>query len=422
MKKIFLLLIIIASPLLKLYAQMDLDGEFRFRWYSDRFYDTRDNRDKENYIRYFGRLHGSIQSSKTTTFHTEVSTVIQNPNTVSARNIAGSGRLNFTVSQLYADIVMPDIPVLDLMRLRLGRQPFGLGSGLSFGESYYYLEKFDGARVDLAYGDLTLTGFGAITGQNLSESGLYPEPGSDQVYALRAGYSVYQQDIIAYYLLNKYRGMYNDNYIIGAGLNSEMLQNRLNYFAEFAYQKFNTAPGLPEKGGIGYMGGIGYRWTIGPIRSLKVETRYAAFRGDDKSTKDIEIFSPPYASFFWGDRFGYVNGEIGGNFPNNGRYPDGSRLWFTRVYMIHKSLPALRVQLQYLKMNEYEDTDGINPFDDEVSLRFYYQLYKQAQLQLRISKSFVNGEDTDANNSGQITSSEDRYSYMRFMFEVNLEF
>ena len=170
------------------------------------------------------------------------------------------------------------------------------------------------------------------------------------------------------------------------------------------------------------MGGVGYRWAWGPFRSIKVEARYAAYQGDDAKTKKIEQFSPPYPSFFWGDRNGYVNGEIGGDFPWRGRELEGSRILYGRIYVIPKNFPDLRIQLQYLKMNEYIDNDNYNSKDDEISLRLYYKLFNQSQLSFRFTRSFPNGEDKDINNSGLLSSSEDRVSYSRIMFELQVVF
>lgn len=404
------------------FAQMNFEGDFRFRWYNDRFTETMDNRDNENYVRYLGRIRSNIRSTQNITFNTEVTTVVESPNTVSARNIAGSGKLNFKISKIYAELTQANFLYLDVVRVRLGRQSFGIGSGLSFGESYYFLEKFDGARVDAAYKNFSVSLFGAITGQNLSESGLYPEPGSDQIYAARLTANYFNQNIMGYFIKEKLRGMFNDNYIIGGGLSGAFLNDRLDYFAEFAHQTFNTPPAFPKKNGIGYMAGIGYRWTLGPFRSIKVETRYAAYQGDDASTEKIEMFSPSYPSFFWGDRAGYVNGEIGGLYPNRGRNPEGSRIWYSRIYFIPKALPDMRIQFQYLINKEYVDNDGYNTFDNEFSARVYYRLMKNAQLQLRYSRGIPNGEDKDINDSGTISSTEDRISYHRFMMELTLAF
>lgn len=402
-------------------AQFNLEGDFQIRWYTDSFYDTRDERGKENYMRYLSRLMGTVRAGKNITFNTQISTIIQNE-IVNARNIAGTGQMRYAISQLYAELSESNFLIFDIVRLRAGRQAFGLGSGLTWGESYYYLDKFDGARLDLAYEDYALTLFGAITGQNLSESGLYPEPGSDQVYAVRLSTDVFDQSVMGYFTLNRPRGSFNDNRIIGGGISGSFYKDRIEYFGEFAHQQFNQPIGFPDKGGIGYIAGLSYRFPFWIFRSIKVETKYAAFQGNDKSTPEQEIFSPPYASFFWGDRFGYVNGEIGGNFPNRGRYPDGSRLWYSRIYFIPKDIPDLRIQFQYIKMNEFIDNDNYNVFDDEFSIRLYYRLFRQTQVQLRYTTSFPNGEDKDLNDSGTISSTEDRYSYSRFMMELRIVF
>lgn len=416
------LVLFIFLPFLELFSQMNIDGDFRIRWYNDSFSETIDNRDKESYMRYLGRIRGSIRSTKNITFNTEVMTVIENPNTLSARNIAGTGKMTLNVTQLYAELAQPKFLLMDVIRLRLGRQPFGVGSGLSFGESYYFLEKFDGARMDAAYKNISLTLFGAITGQNLSESGLYPEPGSDQIYTARITANYFDQYIMGYFINQKLRGMYNDSYILGGGISGEFLNDKLDYFGEFAHQSFNSNPISPKKAGIGYMGGIGYRWALGPFRSIKIETRYAAYQGDDASTPEQEIFSPPFPSFFWGDRYGYVNGEIGGNYPNRGRNPEGSKIWYSRIYFIPKAMPNLRIQFQYLNLREYIDNDNYNSLNDEFSIRLYYKILKNAQLQVRYAKSIPNEEDRDINNSGLISSTEDRYSYQRLMFEFSMVF
>jgi len=402
-------------------AQFSVDGDFKVRWYSDSFTQTLDSRDKENYMRYLGRIRTNFKVSSDISFHSELTTIFEN-NSNSVRNIVGTGNMYYTITQLFAELSTQDFLGLDLVRLRAGRQPFSVGSGLSFGESYYYLNKFDGARVDAAYAGFTFTLFGAITEQSLSEDELYPEPGSDQIYAARLSKEIFNQNVMGYYLLQRFRGLFNDNQVFGLGITGDFLNERLDYFGEFAYQKFNTAPGLPKQHGIGYMGGIGYRFSFGPFRSIKIETRYAAYQGDDPSTGDVEIFSPPYPSFFWGDRTGYANSEIGGSYPYNGKNPEGSKIWYSRIYVIPKILPALRIQLQYINVDEYADADGYNSEDDEVSLRFYYTLHTNAQIELRLSKGLPNGEDKDLNGSGTITSGEDRYSFFRIMGQLQISF
>lgn len=405
----------------KIKAQMNIEGDFQVRWYSDSFQDTRDNRGKENYMRYLGRVRNLFKVSDEVTFNSELTTVIQN-RVPTVRNIVGTGNMQYSITQMYAEVTKPNFLIFDVMRLRAGRQPFGVGSGLSFGESYYYLNKFDGARVDLAYGDIALTLFGAITGQNLSESGIYPEPGSDQIYTARLSTSLFEQNIMGYYILQKPRGSFNDNQIFGLGATGSFLNNRLEYFGEFAYQKFNTPDGLPQKAGIGYMGGIGYRFSWGPFRSIKVETRYAAYQGDDASTEKKEIFSPAYPNFFWGDRTGYANGEIGGTYPNNGRNPEGSKIWYSRIYFIPKVLPDLRIQFQYVNVKEYIDNDGYNSKDNEFSTRLYYKISNNTQIEFRYTRGIPNEEDKDLNNNGSITSTEDRFSFNRIMLQLQLNF
>jgi hypothetical protein len=73
-------------------------------------------------------------------------------------------------------------------------------------------------------------------------------------------------------------------------------------------------------------------------------------------------------------------------------------------------------------MNEYVNNDNYNSKDDEISLRLYYKLFNQSQVSLRYTRSFPNGEDRDINNSGLLSSSEDRVSYSRIMLELRVVF
>jgi hypothetical protein len=411
-------LLMIAPPA---RAQFTVEGDFRVRWYSDSFGETRDNRDKENYMRYLGRVRAKTKAGRSTTFNTELITLIDNPGSP-VRNIAGTGAMRWGVSQLFVDLTEPDFLLFDLFRLRIGRQQFAVGNGLSFGESYYFLDKFDGARIDLSKDIFTLSLFGAITGQNVSATGVYPDPGNDQIYIARLGANVAKQDLMLYGILQRLRNPFNDSYIMGGGSSGEVVFKDLTYFAEFACQKFNVAPGLPKKHGIGYMAGVSYRWGLGPFRSIKVETRYAAYQGDNAATPELEQFSPPYPSFFWGSRSGYVNADIGGDYPHNGLSPEGSRIWYTRIYFIPAILPRLRLQFQYVKVGEYVNNDGINSLDNEFSARVYYGLSSQSQLQLRYSLVTPNAGDSDLDASGSITSSEDRMTVNSLMLEWQILF
>jgi hypothetical protein len=412
------LLLTIAVPLL---AQFNVEGDFRVRWYSDSFPETRDKRDHENYMRYLSRLRAKTRVGQNTTFNAELVSLIDNPGQP-VRNIAGTGPMRFGVSQLYADYTEQNFLIFDVARFRVGRQQFPIGNGLSMGESYYYYDKFDGGRLDLAYNPFTLSLFGAVTGQNLSSSGLYPDPGSDQLYIARLASTVYEQDVMMYVIQQKLRGAFNDNTIFGGGASGGIYFRDLDYFVEAAVQDFHTAPGVPGKGGIGYMGGISYRWGMGPFRSIKVETRYAAYQGDDAKTRKIEQFSPPYPNFFWGNRVGYVNGDVGGDYPRNNQNLEGSRIWYSRIYFILRELPKFRLQLQYIKVNEYINNDGYDTMDDEFSVRLYYSISNQSQVQLRYSRVIPNGNDKDKDGGGVITTSEDRFFTNSYMMEWQIEF
>lgn len=403
------------------HAQFNVEGDFRVRWYSDSFGRALDDRAQENYMRYLARFRTKAKVANNTSFTAELISLIDNPGQP-VRNIAGTGQMRYGISQLYAEMSQENFLVFDLARLRVGRQQFPIGSGLSFGDSYYYTDKFDGGRADLALFPVTLSLFGAVTGQNLSSSGLYPDPGSDQIYAAKLGGTFLGQDLMVYAIDQKLRGAYNDNVVYGAGAAGEIYYKDLEYFLEGAYQLFNQAPGLPEKSGIGYMGGIGYRWGMGPFRSIKIETRYAAYQGDDAATRKIEQFSPPFPNFFWGGRVGYVNGEVGGDYPRNSQNPEGSRIWYSRIYVIPKILPKVRLQLQYVKVNEYVDSDTYNSMDDEVSVRLYYTVTNNSAFQVRYSRVIPNADDKDRDGGGAITSSEDRVSVNSFMLEWQIQF
>jgi hypothetical protein len=402
-------------------AQFTVDGEFRTRWYSDRFGDALDKRGQENYIRYMGRIRAKAAIGTQASFFTEFITLTDNP-VAPVRNIAGTGAMRYGVSEIYAEITGMNFLVFDVARLRVGRQQFPIGNGLSLGESYNP-DKFDGARLEVARGLFTLGLFGAITGQNLSSSGLYPDPGSDQMYVARLGVNFVKQDLMAYAISHRLRGEFNDSYILGGGSSGSFLVDKLEYFGEFAYQKFNTAPGLQTRSGIGYMAGLGYQWTWWVFRSMKFETRYAAYQGDDASTPDkIEQFSPLHASFFWGARTGYVSGDIGGDFPNKTLNREGSRIWYSRFYVVPRALPRLRLQVQFVHVSEYVNNDGINFMDDEFAFRAYYTISNQVQLQGRYSLVWPNDGDRDLDASGGISSSEDRLTVRSLMMEIQVRF
>ncbi len=405
------------------YAQISFEGDFRMRWYSDTFSEAMDNRDKENYFRYASHLRMKAPISKNIKFQSEALIFMDNNPTSPVRNIAGTGKMYYGVTKIFADVVQPDFMFFDVARLRVGRQDFSIGKGLSLGDSYYLIDGFDGVRVDLSFGVFTLSSLAAITEQNVSESGLYPDPGSDQLYATRLGFPILDNDVIAYHILDKQRGIYNDNQILGCGFTGDRIKGRLEYFSEFAYQQFHTASGLPEKGGLGYMAGISYRQPLAFFRSVKIETRYAAYQGDDASTEKVEQFSPAYPAFYWGSRTGYVDGLILGScYPYDGKNLEGCRIWYNRIYFITKWMPKLRLQFDYVMIDEYIDNDDYNRFDDEFAVKLYYNLSKQARLHFRYSEDMPNGEDKDINNSGVVAWSEDRVSRVRYMLELQVKF
>lgn len=403
-----------------LHAQ-DLGADFYIRFYNDKYMNAEDNRESESFIRYMARIRAKWQANPNTTFYTEVATFTDANPVTPVRGIAGTGTVYYGISQVFAQLNYPDVICFDQLRFRVGRQQFPIGKGLSMGESYYFVDKFDGARLDLSVNSYNISLFGAITGQNVSPSGLWPEPGSDQVYAARLAKDFFRHTLMGYYIYQRPRNDFNDSYILGLGLAADRMNGRLDYYLEGAWQNYNTLEGLPETSGIGYMGGIGYRWSWKWFSSIKVETQYAAYQGDDSETYEIERFSPLYPSFFWGDRNGYVNGAIGGDYPYDDRNPEGSRIWYTRFYVRPESLPDLRLQIQYIKISEYVNRDDYNVFDDEFAIKAYYNLSRQTTLQFRYAIDFSNSGDEDLNDNGIITRAEDRVTRQRLMFEVKVQ-
>ena len=404
------------------HAQFDVGGDFRLRWYNDIYSQTLDDRGRVNYTRMLARINTSYKASDMVKFNVEVMN-LADTSTSPARGISGTGPIHFAVSQLYAELKKADYLGFDMIRARAGRQQFSIGSGLTFGESYYYYDKFDGGRLDLSKDEFSLTLFGAIYGQDLSANGLWPQQSSDNIYAARLGAKFYDQEFMLYGILNRPRGDYNDSYITGGGLSGSFLADKLDYALEGAYQKFNNAPGGLDKAGIGYMGSLGYSFSVGPFRTIKVETKYAAMQGDDPNTTKIEQFSPAFPDFEFGERTGFVNGVIGGSYPHDDKYAQGSRIWYSRIYFVPNDLRRLRLQLQYTKVGPYVSRlDNYNEFDNELQVKLYYTLNSMTQLQLRYERIIPNGADTDLNKNGTISSTEDRNYLDSFMFEVRVKF
>lgn len=402
-------------------AQVQFGGDFMMRSYAERFWDARDDREDLNYMRFLGRIYMHAPVSRDASLRTDFVTLSDNP-VFPARSIAGTGTLRYSIAQIYADLMAPGFLVFDLARFRFGRQQFQIGEGLTLGESYYLTDGWDGARGDFSYRLWTLTLFGAITGQNLSDDGYYPRPGSDQLYVAKLEYELYNHTLMGYTVYDKRRGVFDDNMISGLGSSGSIRYRNLRYFVELAHQEFNTLDGLPEKSGMGYMAGLSYSWSAGPFRTIKAEIRTAGYQGDDLTTDREEIFSPIYPTWWWGDRTGYANGSIGGNWPNRDRRPEGSRVWYGRVYVSPSSLPKARLQLQYVTVSDWVDNDDYNENDDEFAVKLYYQLNDNVRLQGRYVRRIANGDDYDVSQDGTITRIEDRVGSDRVMLEFRLRF
>jgi hypothetical protein len=173
---------------------------------------------------------------------------------------------------------------------------------------------------------------------------------------------------------------------------------------------------------MGYMAGLSYLWSAGPFRSIKAEIRTAGYEGDDASTRDVEMFSPIFPSWWWGDRTGFANGRVGGNWPNRGRNPEGGRVWYGRVYFSPKAYPRTRVQFQYVAAYDWVDNDDYNTNNDEFGVKLYYRVNDNVRVQGRYVRRISNGDDKDVNGNGTITRIEDRTEVDRYMVEFRFRF
>jgi len=413
------LLMLLAAP--QVQAQMELGGDFLVRTYWEKFMDTRDNRENLNYTRFLGRLYLDVPVGDNASFHTDLVTISENP-VFPPRSIAGTGSLYYGISQIYGEITTPRVPLFDLSRFRVGRQHYKLGQGLTLGDSYYMTDHYDGIRGDFSRGPWTLGLMGAVTSQELTDGGFYPSPGSDQIYVAKLEYEFINHTLLAYSTYDKRRGVFNDNIVTGLGAKGRIALHNLKYFSEVATQQFNTLGGLPEKGGMAYMAGLSYSWSMGPFRTVKVEVRGAGYEGDDASTDKVEIFEPFYPSWFWGDRTAYVNGDLGGDYPHRGLRPEGSRIWFGRIYFSPSAAPKFRLQFQYAMVDDWINNDGITEPNNEFGTKLFYQFSDNVRLQGRYFIRTANASDSDLNNSGTISRIEDRFDAQRFMLEFRVQF
>lgn len=402
-------------------AQMQLSGDFMTRHYWESFSGDRDNRDNLEYMRFMGQLTALAPIGANARFRTDLVTIGDNP-VYPSRSLGGLGAIRFGISQVYGEFTQPNFLSFDMARVRFGRQHYELGSGLTLGESYYQIDNYDGVRADFARGAWSLGVFGAVTKQALTTDGFYPEPQSDQLYVAQAQYELPKHTLLAYSVYEKKQGDFNDDIIFGLGSTGSIVLPKLQYFAEVAQQTYNTPTGLPDKGGIGYMAGVSYSWSMPYVRSAKAEIRTAAYEGDDAKTGDEEMFSPFYPSWWWGDRTGYANGNIGGDYPNHDKQPEGSRVWYGRAYFSPTFLPKSRIQFQYVTVGDYVNNDGYTEPDDEFGVKVYYDINDNVSIQGRYFKRIPNGGDFDQNGDGNISQIEDKVTAHRLMFEFRVQF
>lgn len=410
-------LLLVAAPAA---AQFNVSGDFQVRWTHSWSVDALDDRGELNYIRYLGRIRMSARISDRASFHSEFTTFTE-PNPLSpVRSVAGTGNMTYGITQLFMQSASANVPLFDVARLRVGRQAFPIGSGLSQGASSYFVNLFDGVRVDLSRQGVTLSMMSAITRKELSPGGYFPLEGGDHLHVARLSTDLRGQHIMGYFIYNRLQGMYSDSYILGTGGRGSFWSEELEYFWEFAHQTFNTAPGLPEMGGYGLMGGIGHRWQMGPFRWFKIEGRYSAYQGNDPTTDRVERFSPQFPSFFWGDRSGFVNAVIGGNWPRDGRLREGGvQNFYGRMYVVPNIAPRFRLQVQYIHAREFVNHNNYNPYDDEFSIRLFYTLSQSNRFQLRYVRTLPNEDDFGVQ---RVTSLNDRFVRDRVMLGWRVRF
>jgi len=149
------ILISLAFCKIDVFAQFDVGGEFRLRYYDDIYSQLQTDKKAVSYTRMLARINTSYKASDMVSFNAEVMN-LADTSTSPARGISGTGPIHFGVSQLYAELKQYDFYGFDIVRLRAGRQQFSIGDGLSFGESYYYYDKFDGGRLDVSYDSVYL--------------------------------------------------------------------------------------------------------------------------------------------------------------------------------------------------------------------------------------------------------------------------
>lgn len=402
-------------------AQFQISGDFMTRNYWEFTSGDLDNRENMEYMRFLGKMTALAPIGKNARFQTDLVTISDNP-VYPSRSLAGTGGIRFGVSQIYGEFTEPNFLVFDMARIRFGRQHYEVGNALTMGESYYQLNQYDGIRADFARQNWTLGLFGAITEQELTPDGFYPEANSDQLYVAQVQYEMQKHALLGYSIYEKERGDFNDNVIFGGGSSGSFLLPKLKYYAEVAHQTFNTPSGLPDKGGVGYMAGINYSWSMPHFRSVKAEIQTAAYQGDDASTDKVEIFSPIYPSWWWGDRTGYASGTIGGDYPNNNKQVEGSRVWYGRIYFSPSLLPKARIQFQYVTVGDFVNNDNYTEPDDEFGVKVYYQISDNVRVQGRYFKRLPNAEDFDLNGDGAISRIEDKVTAERLMFEFRVQF
>jgi hypothetical protein len=85
------------------YGQVQIGGDFMFRAYSEKFFDTRDNRGGLNYMRLLGKLNLDAPIGDLGLFHADLVTISDNP-VYPSRSLSGIGPLRYGISQIYGEV------------------------------------------------------------------------------------------------------------------------------------------------------------------------------------------------------------------------------------------------------------------------------------------------------------------------------
>ncbi|MBD3424813.1 MAG: hypothetical protein GF417_10275, partial [Candidatus Latescibacteria bacterium] len=92
----------------------DLEADFRLRFYNDKFLNTRDNRGAETYIRHLARIRAKWFVNPNASFYNEVITFTETNPLTPVRGIAGTGKMTYGISQVFGQLMYPDVLFFDV--------------------------------------------------------------------------------------------------------------------------------------------------------------------------------------------------------------------------------------------------------------------------------------------------------------------